>query len=191
MIKQSDYNNGKFSDLALIRRLFPDTFPKVEPLPSTDEIVCEYLRQHDVNVRPVSSNTGPSRVTNAAMGAMGAGYMAVNTHLTVQKKAAALQEWTSWKQWALSQPDFKDFKNRIIENYNNGVEHQDYWIAQNRAEVEQALAEHQDKESKLRRSAFKYLAIGICGWAVVLGLTKAVEQFRQPSPVPAITESRN
>lgn len=89
-----------------------------DPMPSVDEMVVEFLRRHDVFVKPVGSNINASSGANALMGAVG-GPMAVgiNQALTAQAKGVALQEWTSWKQWALSHSDWPDFKNDIQERY--------------------------------------------------------------------------
>ena len=80
---------------------------------SVDEVVSSFLRKHDVFVTPVGSNISASPLTSGLMGGLG-GPMAVgmNQALTAQTKGAALQEWTSWKQWALSHQDFKEYKQK-------------------------------------------------------------------------------
>jgi hypothetical protein len=78
MVLPANYRNGKLTDRQLIEELFPKSCPKVEPPPSLDQIVCDYLYQHDVKITPVSSDVQPSRLTNAAMGAFGAEYAAAS-----------------------------------------------------------------------------------------------------------------
>ena len=174
-------------EIAQILRLFPEC-PRVEPLPSPDEIVCYYLRQHDVNIKPVSSDVQPSRLTNATMGAMGADYLAVNTHLTAQKKSSALQEWTSWKQWALSQPDFKHFKRSIHNKFNTAKSSQDRWLSENQASISARLEEEKVEIQKEQRFAMKILSGVVCLILLIAGLEKIVSQFNPPSSLPTTTE---
>lgn len=88
-------------------------------MPSTDELVVEFLARHDVHVRPAGSNINSSPLMSGIMGAAG-GPLAVgiNQGLTAQAKAAALQEWTSWKQWALSHSDWPEYKAKIEERHD-------------------------------------------------------------------------
>jgi hypothetical protein len=90
---------------------------------SLDAVISGFLRKHDVFVTPVGSNISSSRVMSGVMGGLG-GPLAVgmNQALTAQVKGAALQEWTSWKQWALSHQDFKEYKQNAetrIEKCNS------------------------------------------------------------------------
>lgn len=80
---------------------------------SVDEVVSSFLRKHDVFVTPVGSNISASPLTSGVMGGLGGPMAAgMNQALTAQTKGAALQEWTSWKQWALSHQDFKEYKQK-------------------------------------------------------------------------------
>lgn len=101
---------------------YPELY--VEKLPPLDSLVVEFLRRHDVTIKPVSSNTSPSRATNALMGAMGPLAIGMNMAITQQQKGAALQEWTSWKQWALSHPDWPAFKDSVEQKYMRACESQ-------------------------------------------------------------------
>ena len=168
------------SDIAQILQLFPEC-PRVEQQPSIDAIVSEYLRQHDVNIKPVSSDLQPSRLTNAAMAAMGAGYAAANTHLTVQKNSAALQEWTTWKQWALSQPDFKDFKRTMLEKASIAQEKQDKWIEDNKHKIQVAIIKRRAVIERDNRLASRIVTIGIISVVALSGLTSLVDQYRTPN----------
>ena len=177
------------SDLALILKLFPEC-PRVEQLPAIDVVVCEYLRRRDVNITPVSSDLQPSRMTNAVMGAMGAGYLAANTHLTVQQRSAKLQEWTSWKQWAMSQPDFHDFKMHVLEKFNTAQERQDQWLMANQSEIEMALSEHRVKIEKKRASTRK-IVLALFGLLIALNLLMGLLNVsRNTSPSPNSTQQK-
>ena len=178
------------SELRVILNLFPEC-PRVTKSPSIDAIVCEYLQQHDVNIKPVSSDVQPNRVTNAAMGAIGGGaVLAANTHLTVQQKSVALQEWTTWKQWALSQPDFKDFKSSMLEKSKTEKEMQDKWIEENQERIKAALVKRQADIHKENMFTMKLFAGVVAFIFVAAGIDSIVDRFRQPSIVPQSEQRR-
>jgi len=90
---------------------------------SVDAVISSFLREHDVFVTPVGSNISPSRVMSGVMVGLGGPLLVgMNQALTAQVKGAALQEWTSWKQWALSHQDFKEYNQNAktrIEKCNS------------------------------------------------------------------------
>lgn len=90
-----------------------------------DWIIVDFLKLHDVDIVPATSNIGPSKLTNAFMGlAGGPAATFMNASITGQQKSAAIQEWTSWKQWALGHPDwvgYKDERIKEIENRNEKI----------------------------------------------------------------------
>ena len=117
---------------------------------SVDDVVSSFLRKHDVFVTPVGSNISASPLTSGLMGSLG-GPMAVgmNQALTAQTKGAALQEWTSWKQWALSHPDFKEYKQKAearAEKYNS--EFNAWYDSQEAKDIISAQKKEQKKESR-------------------------------------------
>ena len=176
-------------DLPLILELFPDC-PRVQRPPSIDEVVCEYLRKHEVNITPISSDLQPSRLTNAAMGAMGAGYLAANTHLTVQERSAKLQEWTSWKQWALSQPVFQDFKKNLLEQSNTSQQRQDEWLLKNQAKIQVATAEQRLKEKQDQLFQLRIFAIIVGGLFALGGVIAIHDLINKPSSPPTSTQQK-
>ena len=120
-----------------IQALFPDECPQVAKSLTNDEIIVQYLESHDVFVKPVSSNIQPSALTQGAIVAM-AGPIAsgMNQGLTTQRNAAALQEWTSWKQWALDRHDFSEFKKHILNKLESDKIKQENWILENKQRIE-------------------------------------------------------
>ncbi len=96
---------------------------RFDPQPTIDAMVVGFLRQHDVFVAPVGSNINASPVMSGVMGGLG-GPMAVgmNQALTAQVKGAALQEWTSWKQWTLSHSDWPEFKAKFDSEYQSSID---------------------------------------------------------------------
>ena len=92
---------------------------------SIDWIIVDFLKLHNVDILPATSNIQPSKLTNAVMGlAGGPAATFMNASLTGQQKSVAIQEWTSWKQWALGHPDwlkYKDERTKEIENQNEQI----------------------------------------------------------------------
>ena len=128
----------------------------VQPVnkPTIDEIVVAYLAKvHDIHVQPISS-VSPSRATNALMTAVGGtAVMAVNAHLTHQQKAAAQQEWLHMKTFAMQQPDFPEFKDRVMQRYIDAmrkyeIELNRYNLEMQQPEVIKALQAKQDAAKK-------------------------------------------
>ena len=158
------------------------------PLPSLDEIVVEFLRRHDVDVSPVSSKTGPSPLANAAMGAMGPTYVAVNTHLTQQQKSAALQEWTSWKQWALSHREFPEFKADVSRRYHDKKQKIDCFLADNYDSLRDYLAQHatavRDRNKLITMAVSRVAILALAAFVAVFVASQIRDRLRGgPTPV--------
>lgn len=168
------------ADLAIIRKTHPEAW--VDPMPSIDEIVVEFLRLHEINVMPASSDIAPSRMTNAAMGAMGPAYLAANTHLTQQAKTAALQEWISWKQWALSHKDFPPFKDKVRQRYHERRSMADAFIAKNSDGLKIELTKFRESRKK-EQKAIWILAISLVALlALITELPKFIDSLNSPTP---------
>lgn len=176
-------------DLALVQRLFSDC-PRVEKLPSIDAIVCEFLRIHDVHVQPVSSNTSPSRATNAMMGAISPVALAANTAITQQQKGAALQEWTTWKQWALSHADFPAFKERIKERANQSAIRQDDWLLANKDRIRKAVVAHHEKMQKEQQTLQRFIIAFIGIVSLLLVGAGLVSEYSPKTLQPAVVQSK-
>ena len=115
-------SNFSRSELELIFKKRPDL--KTLDI-SIDWIIVDFLKLHNVDIVPATSNIQPSKLTNAVMGlAGGPAATFMNASLTGQQKSVAIQEWTSWKQWALGHPDwlkYKDERTKEIENQNEQI----------------------------------------------------------------------
>ena len=115
------------AQLYLIRKEHPDLVE--QEVPPLDWVVVKFLEEHDVQAKPVSMGdprTGGQRAADALVGGLAGPFaVAVQTGLRGQEKAVAAQEWTSWKQWALSHADFPAFKEKHIgaaQKHNEEVE---------------------------------------------------------------------
>ncbi len=129
--------------------------------PTYDEIIAAYLHQvHSVNITPVSTSTGPSRATNALMGLAG-GPLAtgINAALTHQTKGAALQEWTTWKIFAIQKPDFQDFMKNHIQEFDALISDYDERLAIYREKMRspEVIAAIKLKEKRDRESTVTFL----------------------------------
>ena len=115
-------SNFSRSELELIFKKRPDL--KTLDI-SIDLIIVDFLKLHNVDIVPATSHIQPSKLTNAVMGlAGGPAATFMNASITGQQKSVAIQEWTSWKQWALVHPDwlkYKDERTKEIDNQNEKI----------------------------------------------------------------------
>tara|TARA_Y100001978_G_scaffold132434_1_gene118396 strand:+ start:274 stop:687 length:414 start_codon:yes stop_codon:yes gene_type:complete len=82
-------------------------------VPTLDDVVVTFLRKYEVFVEPPKN-------TNRRDGAI-AGTIPRRADRDVflisgQNNQIKLQEWTSWKQWALDHKDFEVFRSEKIDN---------------------------------------------------------------------------
>ena len=88
----------------------------LKPVPSLDGVVVEFLKKYEVYVQPPQNrNVAEGAITGAVTGLAGAdvgGDMAI---IQGQNKQTKLQQWTSWKQWALDHKDFEAFRAEKID----------------------------------------------------------------------------
>ena len=134
---------------------------------SVDEIVIEFLKIHEVDARPPKNR---SRIDGAISGAItgfaGADVGGDSFLIQGQNKQTKLQEWTSWKQWALNHKDFEEFKkkaNTKANEKNKEIEKKLYepnfvekW--KNLFNKEKKIWE---KQQKRERDTMKYTFVGL------------------------------
>ena len=86
--------------------------------------MVEFLKQYEVYVKPASTAETPggrdrasSAFFGAVSGATGNFDIAADAAIiSNQRKGAAIQEWTQWKQWALDHSAFEAFRTSRIED---------------------------------------------------------------------------
>ncbi len=103
-----------------IERKIPEL--RLEPKPKLDEIICAFLEKFEVYVKPITTKTrniAGSAAAGAITGLAGADVGGDAYLIQGQNKQTAIQEWTKWKQWALSHPDFLDYKQDIFFRYED------------------------------------------------------------------------
>ena len=161
-----------------LNRIYRD-HPELKPLPvkSLDIVVIEFLKLHEVEVMPPKNSRAGGAIAGAITGAFGPDVGGDAFLIQGQNKQTKLQEWTSWKQWALSHKDFPEFKKKLtggaVEK-NEEIERNLYepefvkkWTAYFK-EYEAKEYERKTKENKSRSvSLFILLAIfvGVIGIA--------------------------
>ncbi len=173
-------------------------FPElvIQALPSIDDLVILFLAEHDVHVTPPGGrNVAGDAFRGAITGAMGAevgGLMHIEKN---QRATAKQQEWTSWKQWALSHADWKAFKQsriQAIENHNaNAYEYMNSPGISDAIELfaKETLA-RQSKEARSNAIMF-FKFIGICvGSSLLLLLPMGIMNTLSPSE-PSSNDSTN
>jgi hypothetical protein len=95
------------------------------PIPqlSLDSIIVLFLKKYEVYVTPPQSS-GVDLSDRLLFSVVGPVAM-MNTGLKNQIRSSEKSEWISWKQWALSHPEFNDFKCNAISNvdiYNSRLQ---------------------------------------------------------------------
>ncbi len=145
------------NELSRIKGSFPE-FKALGVKPSLDSIVVAFLQKYEVYVSPASTanrRRGGDVASDAFFGAISGAtgnheYSADAAIISNQKKGAAIQEWTQWKQWALDHKDFEAFRAAFMgkwENLSERLESDEF------AEEWAAKAESFAKEAKKREKA--------------------------------------
>jgi hypothetical protein len=144
------------------------------PDSSTDRIVYAFLRLHDVDVAPPSGSMQLGPGARAFYGAAGPGAYAAAEHLHNQRKAVEIQEWTSWKQWALSHKDWQDFKDRTLEceQAANRRFHQFISSDEGNAIAKEIVLRHHEILESNNRSRLKMMIMFLVCIALLIGITK-------------------
>ena len=85
-------------------------------IPSLDSVIVEFLKKYEVFVQPPKNrNVAEGALTGAITGMAGADVGGDMAMIQGQNKQTKIQEWTSWKQWALDHKDFEDFRAERID----------------------------------------------------------------------------
>ncbi len=150
-----------------LNRIYKDN-PELQkvPLVSLDKIIVKFLKQFDVNIKP--ANTQEINLGTGFKGGL----------IGIAKKKAEVEEWTKWKQWALSHEDFPEFKNKI----NGEAE------AKNK-KIDEILAEpsfiekwetYFKKASKLEQKSVRSKYFGLIAllaiFGTLIGITRSPEE---------------
>ena len=102
----------------------PDLIQKPEP--TLNDAIVAFLKKYEVYVTPPSGNRAiDGAITGAVTGMAGADVGGDMAMIQGQNKQTKLQEWTSWKQWALDHKDFPKFQTDFfneVDAYNKNID---------------------------------------------------------------------
>ncbi len=114
------------SELNFILDKYPK-YRKKNQLSLNDAIVA-FLKKYEVYVTPPKSNNAlDGAITGAVTGMAGADVGGDMAMIQGQSKQTKLQEWTSWKQWALDHKEFPKFQTdffNVVDEYNKNIDKQ-------------------------------------------------------------------
>ena len=153
-----------------IERKIPEL--RLEPKPTLDEIICAFLETFEVYVKPITTRTrniAGSAVSGAITGMAGADVGGDAYLIQGQNKQTAIQEWTKWKQWALSHPDFLDYKQEILFKYEDRAYEVNELIKT--PEMKERIAECKKQFHKEKKEEKKLVFIAL---SLLLGIPLAV-----------------
>ena len=112
------------SQLNLIYDKKPELIKKPEP--TLNDAIVAFLKKYEVFVTPPKSNRAiDGAITGAVTGMAGADVGGDMAMIQGQNKQTKLQEWTSWKQWALDHKDFPKFQTDFfneVDEYNKNID---------------------------------------------------------------------
>ncbi len=143
--------------------------------PTLDEIICAFLETFDVFVKPSTlAKRDPlgDAVTGGVLGAINPYAIAVDQGLKSQnrmEKNQKVTEWIQWKQWALSHPEFLDFKQNILIKFEDKA----YEIRElaKEPEMQERISEVKRKfikNQKLRRRLFLVVVLIVMAFVIVV-----------------------
>ena len=112
------------SQLNIIYDKRPDLIQKPEP--TLNDAIVAFLKKYEVYVTPPTGNRAiDGAITGAVTGMAGADVGGDMAMIQGQNKQTKLQEWTSWKQWALDHKDFPKFQTDFfneVDEYNKNID---------------------------------------------------------------------
>ena len=136
------------SQLNLIYEKKPELIKKPEP--TLNDAIVAFLKKYEVFVTPPKGNRAiDGAITGAVTGMAGADVGGDMAMIQGQNKQTKLQEWTSWKQWALDHKDFPKFQTDFfneVDAYNKNIDRK-----LEDPEVQKELDELFTEDAKMKR----------------------------------------
>ena len=143
--------------------------------PTLDEIICAFLEGFDVFIKPstlAKRDRLGDAVTGGVLGAINPYAIAVDQGLKSQNRMERNQkvtEWIQWKQWALSHPEFLDFKQNILIKFEDKA----YEIRElaKEPEMKERISEVKKKfikNQKIRRRLFLIVVLIVMVFVIVV-----------------------
>ena len=166
-----------------LNRIYRD-HPELKPLPvkSLDIVVIEFLKLHEVEVMPPKNSRAGGAIAGAITGAFGPDVGGDAFLIQGQNKQTKLQEWTSWKQWALSHKDFPEFKKKLtggaVEK-NEEIERNLYepeFVKKWTAYFKEYEAKEYERKTKANKSRSVSLFLLLAIFVGVIGIAPELER---------------
>ena len=136
------------SQLNIIYDKRPDLIQRPEP--TLNDAIVAFLKKYEVYVNPPKGNSAiDGAITGAVTGIAGADVGGDMAMIQGQNKQTKLQEWTSWKQWALDHKDFPKFQTDFfneVDEYNKNIDRK-----LEDPEVQKELDELFTEDAKMKR----------------------------------------
>jgi hypothetical protein len=159
---------------AISRQILTKRGFNTAPFPNTDQLVILFLKEYDVDAMPPAGTASGDALSGAFFGAMGTAASFAGSHLRQQEKIAAMQEWTSWKQWAIGHADWPAFKEKIKKDYeaNQALIHD----ALNSRSFKAEYDEYKVRRKKDNERTNKIVVLGIVLFTIASAIIIAVEK---------------
>ena len=159
------------------------------PIVGLDVIVVEFLNLHDVETRlPKNTSKRDGAIAVAITGMAGADIGGDAFLIQGQAKQTQLQEWTSWKQWALSYNSFPEFKKKFngeAEAKNKEIDEklvEPAFVEKWEAYFKKAYEEESVRKIKANRQMSYALLALISIIAAIVGITNNPEIMEKLQP---------
>jgi hypothetical protein len=122
--------------------------------------------------------------------------LATGSQMKQDARIAARQEWTSWKQWALSHADWPSFKTDAVAAYRDSLVEAEAWEEDpnNHEAFRTAIAEGKARDAEEVKRGIRLALAVLAALAGVVGFLLLTDHLSQtsppPLPEPAATEIR-
>jgi len=151
------------------------------PAPHPDQIVIAFLRQFDVNAHP--GQTPGFDGWDLVVGfATDFNYAQLNSINRNQAKQTKHQEWTSWKQWALSHAEYQSFRQSFIQAIEDENSRRLSWLRSSLGQktIEEIEEKKRVEDEALLRNgvqALRIIGLLIGGYLVIAVIVVIFQQI--------------
>ena len=145
-------------------------------IPSLDSVIVEFLKKYEVYVQPPKNrNVAEGALTGAITGMAGADVGGDMAMIQGQNKQTKIQEWTSWKQWALDHKDFEAYRTEKIDmpNAHNSKILESLKDPKVQKELEPLMKEFSEAQKKEEEQTFNTISL-FFGVLLIIGVVAVV-----------------
>ena len=157
--------------LKFFREKKPELIKKPEP--TLNDAIVAFLKKYEVFVTPPKSNRAiDEAITGAVTGMAGADIGGDMAMIKGQSKQTKLQEWTSWKQWALDHKEFPKFQTDFfneVDEYNKNIDNKLQDPEYNKNVLDPLIKDQNNRKKLVGRLVFSILAFAI-GYGIIANI---------------------